>query len=778
MGRKAVWQQPLSWLFVVFFALAVANGLILPSFEAIDEPVHLNFVRYLAEGNGLPDQRDLALAKEYGFAQEGGQPPLYYALSALILHGLGEDTSDVAALTRPNPLSTCGDTSQPYSKGLWMRSPEREAWPYRGAALGVHVLRLLSAVLGLVTIGGVYLTARTVFPENRGVGLVAAALVGFSPRFLTHSAAITNDNLVTALAAWGVYLTADILRRGPSLVRSLALGTIIGLAMLTKVSGMFLLPLAALALADVAWRERKWRRSLGHLALIGLLGVAIAGWWYVGNLIRYGNPGLMPLFTQETGQRAQWPPRLVIPETLKFLSTYWAAEPYCEIPLGFLPVYGLLSLVGLVGLGLGLRACSPLPALGEGPGVRVFAATVTRRGAALLALWAVVTFAAWFRFNAMVWAPDGRYLFQAHAAIAPLLAAGLMNVIGLRIPHSAFRIVHAVAWRGLVIGLGALAFVTPVWFLAPLFNPPPRVPVAQVHVPHPLDASFGGQVALLGYDVSDESVRAGDAVDVTLYLKAERPITESLMLGLQMVVAAPGDDDLLVNFSSWPGGGNYPTTAWRPGEVLADRYRLRLPDDVRELQLWELRLVFLRSPEPDGNSYARLPVRVGGVPGEPYVVLTRLRVEPRQVLPPPVGAVLRRPPAFGPGREVVLEAAEVRPEGTNLRVTLWWRVRKPLGKGYTVFVHLLDDEGHLIGVGDGLPRGGAMPTDQWRAGDLILDEHTIPLPEGLPPSPSLGRGAGGEGFRVGVGFYDSDSRLPAWDAEGRPLPNYTAMCTQ
>ena len=785
MGGKAVWQQPLSWLFVVFFALAVANGLILPSFEAIDEPVHFNFVRYLAAGNGLPDQRDFVLAEEYGFAQEGGQPPLYYVLSALILRGLGEDVGDVAALTRPNPLSTCGDTSQPYSKGLWMRSPEREAWPYRGAALGVHVLRLFSAVLGLVTIGGVYLTARTVFPENRGVGLVAAALVGFSPRFLTHSAAITNDNLVTALAAWGVYLTADTLRRGPSLARSLALGTVIGLAMLTKVSGMFLLPLAVLALADVAWREQRWTRSLGHLALIGFLGVAIAGWWYVGNLIRYGNPGLMPLFTQETGQRAQWPSHLVIPETLKFLSTYWAAEPYCEIPLGFLPVYGLLSLVGLMGLGLGLRLSlrvstpgAEMDVLIHGISSAVPAALATRRGAALLALWAGVTFAAWFRFNAMVWAPDGRYLFQAHAAIAPLVAAGLMNVIGLRIPHSAFRIMHAVAWRGLVIGLGALAFVTPVWFLSPLFNPPPRVPVAQVYVPHPLDASFGGQVALLGYDVSDESVRAGDAVDVTLYLKAEQPITESLMLGLQMVVAAPGGDDLLVNFSSWPGGGNYPTTAWRPGEVLADRYRLRMPDDVRELQLWELRLVFMRSPEPDGDSYARLSVRVGGVPGEPYVVLTRLRVEPRQVLPPPAEAVLRRPPAFGPGREVVLEAAEVRPEGTNLRVALWWRVRKPLGKGYTVFVHLLDDEGHLIGVGDGLPRGGAMPTDQWRAGDLILDEHTIPLPEGLLPSPSLGRGAGGEGFRVGVGFYDADSRLPAWDVEGRLLPENMAMCTQ
>jgi len=115
-----------------------------------------------------------------------------------------------------------------------------------------------------------------------------------------------------------------------------------------------------------------------------------------------------------------------------------------------------------------------------------------------------------------------------------------------------------------------------------------------------------------------------------------------------------------------------------------------------------------------------------------------------------------------------LEAVEIRPEGTNLHVTLWWRARRPLGQAYTVFVHLLDDKDHPIEVGDGLPRGGAMPTDQWRAGDLILDEHHIPLPEGLPT----------EGIRVGVGFYDADLRLPAWDVAGRPLPESMAVCTQ
>ena len=146
MRYRLFWQHPLLWLLVTFFALAVANGLIIPSFESMDEPEHFNYMRYLADGHGLPDQRDIATARAYNYYQEGGQPPLYYALGALVLRVVGEDVSDVEALTAPNSLSTWGDLSQPYSKGLYMRNPLREAWPYRGAALGVHLLRLFSAV--------------------------------------------------------------------------------------------------------------------------------------------------------------------------------------------------------------------------------------------------------------------------------------------------------------------------------------------------------------------------------------------------------------------------------------------------------------------------------------------------------------------------------------------------------------------------------------------------------------------------------------------------------
>ena len=318
-------------------------------------------VRYLAEGNQLPDQRDIELATEQGYHQQGGQAPLYYLLNALLLRGLNLDTTgwrdDAAALATPDKLLSCGDVSRTYSKGLYLRHPERERWPYTGAALGIHLLRAANALLVVVTILGVYFTARTAFPQSGSVAMLAAVLVGLNPRFLLHSSTVTNDNLLAALAAWGVFLAIHTLRHGITLRKSLALGAIAALAALAKLAGVFLLPLVGLVLADVAWREKKWLRSLVHLALIGALWLAIAGWWYIGNWLRYGDLALVPFYTANTagGLRKSWPPHVVIPEIITLVRTYWTNSGFCNFEVGILPVYVGLSLLGAGGLVLQLR---------------------------------------------------------------------------------------------------------------------------------------------------------------------------------------------------------------------------------------------------------------------------------------------------------------------------------------------------------------------------------------------------------------------------------------
>jgi len=44
-------------------------------------------------------------------------------------------------------------------------------------------------------------------------------------------------------------------------------------------------------------------------------------------------------------------------------------------------------------------------------------------------------------------------------------------------------------------------------------------------------------------------------------------------LAIQLTSPIPGDESLRYNYNTWPGRGNYPTSAWPAGRVIADNYR-------------------------------------------------------------------------------------------------------------------------------------------------------------------------------------------------------------
>jgi len=60
-------------------------------------------------------------------------------------------------------------------------------------------------------------------------------------------------------------------------------------------------------------------------------------------------------------------------------------------------------------------------------------------------------------------------------------------------------------------------------------------------------------------------------------------------------------------------------------------------------------------------------------------------------------------------------------------VTLFWRCGQPLDLNYTAFVHLLDGS-QRIGQHDGPTGLGYYPTDAWRPGDVVADTHLIERP--------------------------------------------------
>lgn len=104
--------------------------------------------------------------------------------------------------------------------------------------------------------------------------------------------------------------------------------------------------------------------------------------------------------------------------------------------------------------------------------------------------------------------------------------------------------------------------------------------------------------------------------------------------------------------------------------------------------------------------------------------------------------------------------------GQPLTLTLYWAAEMAADQDWTVFVHLLDGAGQLIGQADGQPLDGRYPTTAWGAGEVIADHHVPLLPDPLPGGP----------YRLRVGWYDlaSGERLPLHDACGQPLPERAA----
>jgi hypothetical protein len=93
--------------------------------------------------------------------------------------------------------------------------------------------------------------------------------------------------------------------------------------------------------------------------------------------------------------------------------------------------------------------------------------------------------------------------------------------------------------------------------------------------------------------------------------------------------------------------------------------------------------------------------------------------------------------------------------GATVRLTLDWQSLRPMTTDYTVFVHVVDEEGTIWAQRDGVPVGGERPTSSWELGEIVPDEYEITIPVEGPR----------EGYSVQAGLYDGETgvRLPVSD---------------
>ncbi|MCS7040873.1 MAG: hypothetical protein NZP34_14800, partial [Caldilineales bacterium] len=120
----------------------------------------------------------------------------------------------------------------------------------------------------------------------------------------------------------------------------------------------------------------------------------------------------------------------------------------------------------------------------------------------------------------------------------------------------------------------------------------PRTTPTAATPTHPLDVPFGEGIRLVGYDLDRVQLRPGESLALTLYWQAQGTVSGRYkvfthLLGEQY--NAESGNFLWGQQDNEPVGGERPTTTWRPGEVIADPYRIGLhpqaPPGVYRLEI-------------------------------------------------------------------------------------------------------------------------------------------------------------------------------------------------
>ena len=731
-GKSLDEHRGIALILIGFLVLGAIYSTITPVFEAPDEIQHYFHVKHIADGKGLPI---LEPEKEQVFKQEGGQPSLYYLLGALATFWV--DTDDAEELLDYNPYVNVGIPGRDGNKNVILHGAH-ESFPYGGTTLALHLVRYVSVLFGALTVFTTYLLALEVLRGRRAVALGAAVITAFNPQFVFTSAAVNNDGLLTALCSLALLLSVYLVTRGPSLRRYVGLGVVVGLAALTKLTGVGLLAVVLGALVFVARRHSLAEAIKGGAVVVGPV-VLLAGWWYARNWLLYGDPTGMNVFFEALGA----PPgrrltlAMLVSELEGFRLSYWAVFGWFNV-LASSWVYrffDLVVLLGVVGLPLALIRATKEPE------------TASFSSLALMLIWIAVVGLGYVRYNQLIEAATGRLVFPAIACFSILLSWGLNQLPPQR-------------WAGAFVAvLGVtmfmIAMIVPFWYIAPAYAQPASLSTHELEsIPNQRDVRYGEEMKLLGYELEGEVFRPSGLVYVTLYWQGLAAMERDYSVSL--IVLTPGGD-LIGQEDSYPGLGSSPTSAWTPGEVLADRSWVRIRRRADTPTIGWL-----------GVSVYHLPTMERVAPWREGQLVDQIFLEPIEIVSwEPEDHQVSHPTAVNFGNEIDLigydiDEARAQP-GDTVDVTLYWRARGEMDQDYTVFTHLIDDEGQIWAQMDDQPLRGDYPTSFWDPGQVVRDKYELILPSDIPP---------GE-YQLEVGLYlaPTAERLPVLDDAGHMLDN-------
>jgi len=712
-----------------------------PIFEASDEVWHYPMVDYIADFGTLPVQ-PLEPGQSSGpWRQEGSQPPLYYVLGAALTFWI--DRGDLDQVRSMNPHVSAGEVTPDKSNlNLVLHNPDLERFPWRGTVLAVHVVRFLSVGLGMWAVYLTWALVRELFPETKWIAGTSAAIHAFTPMYLFVSSTVNNDNLIVPLSTLSLLWMVRLIKSssdhtpGRRWQKHTALGAILGLATLTKATGIGLLPLAAATVFWEAWRLPSNISSftdrvlffLKNLGAMTLPLLAVSGWWFYRNDRLYGDWLGLNAFYAVLGTR-DVPASLLqlLSERFSFAAGYWGNFGGLTVPLPDWVYYILNGTAIIAAFGLIVRLfkwfLAPLFA-GNRKKEDVLArlwplswqdVTAAR---AMAWAWPAAVFVSWIRWATITWSSQGRLIFSA----IPMWSLGLTLGLSFWIPKRLDA-----QQSSLPIGLGAsLLLLTlvalPLW-IWPSYALPAldRAPEAEAYGMTPLEATYGGALRLLGYEVQTQEAQPNQPVEFRLLWQAVAPTDDNHSIFIHVI---GNKERIVAQRDAFPGRGLMSTTRLKPQDTWLESYAVPIPATAYTPDTLSLRVGIYNT-----TTGARLPIS-GGEAVQSERTFSRIPMPSQEgPMPNPIDITF--------GEDIGLRGYELNSlsgkPGDTFELTLHWLCQSPVEHDYTISVQLIDAKWRKAAQSDGWPQGGTAPTSTWIQDQTLQEDRSLKINDDALP---------------------------------------------
>jgi 4-amino-4-deoxy-L-arabinose transferase-like glycosyltransferase len=265
--------------------VALANGLawslIVPPFQVPDENAHYAYVQQVAERGTLPhviaaegalsprEDQLLGALLTFGIVGHKDNPAPDTQVQQQVIEGIAKQ--DLSAAGSGDALTATNNPPLYYAL---------QAIPYKltpgGKVLDkLAVMRIVSALMGAITVLLVFMFLRELLPGSRWAWPAGALLVALQPLFGFMSGGLNNDNLLYLSAAGVLWGVARAFRRGLSPQSGALIGGFLAVGLVSKFTIIGFIPAVALALLILGRRAWRQDRRQAMRALAWALGLAV-----------------------------------------------------------------------------------------------------------------------------------------------------------------------------------------------------------------------------------------------------------------------------------------------------------------------------------------------------------------------------------------------------------------------------------------------------------------------------------------------------------------------